>query len=80
MSVEFYQIFAILLIRHSLTIRPFRKHALHEMKAVRREEQKQGAELMNRIRLQWDQLDEKFKHEEEEVLKPFCVLLIFGWC
>ena len=79
MSVEFYQILAFKAFLR-LPIRPFRKHALHEMKAVRREEQKQGAELMNRIRLQWDQLDEKFKHEEEEVLKPFCVLLIFGWC
>lgn len=48
-----------------------RKLALQEMKALRREEQKQGAELMARIRLQWDQIDEKFRQEEEEIKRKY---------
>ena len=41
------------------------------MKALRREEQKQGAELMARIRLQWDQIDERFHTEEDECKKKY---------
>lgn len=48
-----------------------RKLALQEMKALRREEQKQGAELMSRIRLQWDQIDERFRTEEEECKRKY---------
>ena len=48
-----------------------RKLALQEMKALRREEQKQGAELMSRIRLQWDQIDERFRAEEEECKRKY---------
>lgn len=49
----------------------YSKLALQEMKALRREEQKQGAELMARIRLQWDQIDEKFRQEEEEIKRKY---------
>lgn len=41
------------------------------MKALRREEQKQGAELMSKIRLQWDQIDERFRAEEEECKRKY---------
>ena len=41
------------------------------MKALRREEQKQGAELMSRIRLQWDQIDERFRTEEEDCKRKY---------
>ena len=35
------------------------------MKILRREEQKQGNELMAKIKLQWDHMEEKFRQEEE---------------
>jgi len=48
-----------------------RKLALHEMKALRREEQKQGADLMARIRLQWDQIDVQFTEEEQSIQRKY---------
>ena len=43
----------------------YRKQGMNEMKFLRREEQKQGNELMAKIRLQWEQMEEKFRQGEE---------------
>ncbi|XP_065649178.1 STE20-like serine/threonine-protein kinase isoform X2 [Hydra vulgaris] len=48
-----------------------RKLALQEMKAIRREEQKQGAELMERIKVQWEHIDEQFRQEEESIHRKY---------
>ena len=41
------------------------------MKAIRREEQKQGSELMVRIKIQWEQIDEQFRQEEENIQRKY---------
>ena len=44
---------------------------MQEMKAIRREEQKQGADLMARIRAQWDQIDQQFTEEEQNIQRKY---------
>ena len=41
------------------------------MKAIRREEQKQGTDLMARIRAQWDQIDQQFTEEEQNIQRKY---------
>eukprot|EP00794_Sanderia_malayensis_P005703 gene5703-6405_t len=48
-----------------------RKQALNEMKILRREESKQGNDLMAKITAQWTQTEEKFRIEEEELKKSY---------
>ncbi|XP_065071955.1 serine/threonine-protein kinase 10-like [Rhopilema esculentum] len=48
-----------------------RKQGLNEMKILRRDEQKQGHDLMAKIKSEWDLMEEKFRQGEEELKKVY---------
>ena len=44
---------------------------MREVKLLQREEQKQGMELIAKIRRQWDAQEQKFEFENAVCLSPF---------
>ena len=48
---------------------------MNEMKILRREEAKQGNEIMGKIKIQWDQMEERFRTEEDVSMSLFFISL-----
>jgi hypothetical protein len=54
----------------------FRKQHFREVKLLQREEQKQGIELISKIRRQWDAQEQKFDFENAVCLQFFILFFV----